>query len=150
MHKITPFIWYNGKVAEAMDHYRSIFPEAKVTDTVPGPNGSLQSATFELDGQRFIAFDGGPGPELTPAFSMYVHCETQEEVDQLWAELTDGGEESRCGWCVDRFGLSWQVVPSILPRLLRDPDRAKVQRVMNAMLGMQKIDFAGLERAAAA
>lgn len=149
MQKMTPFLWYDGKVAEAMELYRSVFPGSKVLNTMPGPNGSLMSATFELDGQRFIAFNGGPGPRFTPAVSMYVNCETQAEVDELWARLTDGGEESRCGWLVDRFGLSWQIIPSILPQLLGDPDREKAGRAMNAMLEMKKIDIAALERAAA-
>jgi predicted 3-demethylubiquinone-9 3-methyltransferase (glyoxalase superfamily) len=149
MQKMTPFLWYDGKVAEAMELYQSVFPGSKVLNTMPGPNGSLMSATFELDGQRFIAFSGGPGPKLTPAVSMYVNCETQAEVDELWAKLTDGGEESQCGWLVDRFGLSWQIIPSILPRLLGDPDRDKAGRAMKAMLEMKKIDIAALERAAA-
>jgi predicted 3-demethylubiquinone-9 3-methyltransferase (glyoxalase superfamily) len=149
MKKITPFLWYDGNVAEAMEHYRAIFPDATIRNKIPGPNGTLMSATFELDGQSFIAFNGGPDPRLTPAISMYVSCETQDEVDDLWAKLTEGGAESQCGWLVDRFGLSWQVIPSILPKLLGDPDREKAGRVMNAMLGMRKIDVAGLERAAA-
>jgi predicted 3-demethylubiquinone-9 3-methyltransferase (glyoxalase superfamily) len=149
MQKMTPFLWYDGDVAEAMELYRSVFPGSKVLSTMPGPNGSLMSATFELDGQRFIAFDGGSHLKLTPAVSMYVNCETQAEVDELWAKLTDGGAESQCGWLVDRFGLSWQIIPSILPRLLGDPDREKAGRAMNAMLKMKKIDIAALERAAA-
>jgi predicted 3-demethylubiquinone-9 3-methyltransferase (glyoxalase superfamily) len=149
MQKMTTFLWFDGNVAEAMDLYRSVFPGSKVLSTTPGPNGSLMSATFELDGQRFIAFNGGPHLKLTPAVSMYVNCETQAEVDELWAKLTDGGEESHCGWLVDRFGLSWQIIPSILPRLLGDLDREKAGRAMNAMLQMQKIDIAALERAAA-
>jgi predicted 3-demethylubiquinone-9 3-methyltransferase (glyoxalase superfamily) len=149
MQTITPFLWYHGNVAEAMDLYQSVFPAATVSGKVPGPNGALMSATFELGGQRFIAFDGGPQYQLTPAASIYVNCETQAEVDELWAKLTDGGEESRCGWLVDRFGLSWQITPSILPRLLQDPDRDRAGRAMNAMLQMQKIDIEALERAAA-
>jgi predicted 3-demethylubiquinone-9 3-methyltransferase (glyoxalase superfamily) len=149
MQKMTPFLWYDGNVAEAMELYRSVFPGSKVLSTMPGPNGSLMSATFELDGQRFIAFDGGSHLKLTPAVSMYVNCETQAEVDELWAKLTDGGAESQCGWLVDRFGLSWQIIPSILPKLLGDPDREKAGRAMNAMLKMKKIDIAALERAAA-
>ena len=149
MQKITPFLWYDGNVAEAMELYRSVFPAGRVVATVPGPNGSLMSATFELNGQSFIAFAGGPHLQLTPAASMYVNCETQAEVDDLWAKLTDGGAESRCGWLVDRFGLSWQIIPSILPKLLQDPDREKAGRAMNAMLQMKKIDIAELERAAA-
>jgi prepilin-type processing-associated H-X9-DG protein len=149
MQKMTPFLWYDGHVAEAMELYRSIFPGSKVLSTMPGPDGSLMSATFELDGQRFIAFNGGPQLKLTPAVSMYVNCETQAEVDELWAKLTEGGSESQCGWLVDRFGLSWQIIPSILPKLLEDPDREKAGRAMNAMLRMKKIDIAVLERAAA-
>jgi predicted 3-demethylubiquinone-9 3-methyltransferase (glyoxalase superfamily) len=148
--KLTPFLWFEGNVAEAMDFYRSVFPEGKVVATMPGgPDGALLGATFELDGQRFTAFAGGPHFRLTPAVSLYVDCESQAEVDEYWAKLTDGGEESRCGWLVDRFGLSWQVVPSILPRLLSDPDREKAGRVTQAMLGMTKLDVAALERAAA-
>ena len=149
MAKMTPFLWFEGNVAEAMDFYRSVFPESNVVGTMPGPNGTLMGATFELDGQRFIAFAGGPHLKLTPAVSMYINCESQAEVDDLWARLTDGGAESQCGWLVDRYGLSWQIIPSILPKLLSDPDRAKSQRAMNAMLGMKKIDIAALERAAA-
>ena len=149
MAKMTPFLWYEGNVAEAMDFYRSVFPESKVVGTMPGPGGTLMGATFELDGQRFIAFAGGPHLKLTPAVSIYVNCESQAEVDELWARLTDGGSESQCGWLVDRFGLSWQIIPSILPKLLSDPDREKAGRAMSAMLTMKKIDIAALERAAA-
>lgn len=148
MKKITPFLWFDGRVAEAMEHYQSIFPGLRVVRTVPGPAGTL-SATFELDGQEFVAFDGGPHLKLTPAVSMYVNCETQEEVDRLWARLTEGGAESRCGWLVDRFGLSWQIIPSVLPELLYGSDRARADRVTKAMLEMQKIDIGALERAAA-
>ena len=149
MQTITPFLWFDGQVAEAMELYRSVFPEARVTDTIPGPNGSLMAATFELGGQRFTAFNGGPHYRLTPAVSMYVSCETQEEVDEIWSRLVEGGEPTRCGWLVDRFGLSWQVIPTALPRLMFGPDREKAARVTSAMLEMQKIDIAGLERAAA-
>ena len=148
MGRMTPFLWYEGNVAEAMDFYRSVFPESKVVGTMPGPNGTLMGATFELDGQRFIAFAGGPHLQLTPAVSMYINCESQAEVDELWDKLTDGGSESQCGWLVDRFGLSWQIIPSILPKLLSDPDREKAGRAMNAMLTMKKIDIAALEAAA--
>jgi predicted 3-demethylubiquinone-9 3-methyltransferase (glyoxalase superfamily) len=132
-----------------MDLYCSVFPAAKVVGTMPGPNGSLMGATFELDSQRFTAFNSGADQKLTSAVSMYVNCETQAEVDELLAKLTDGGEESRCGWLIDRFGLSWQIIPSFLPALPRDPDREKAGRVMNAMLAMKKIDIAALDRAAA-
>lgn len=116
---------------------------------MPGPDGTLMGATFELDGQSFVAFNGGPHFQLSPAISIYINCETQEEIDDLWAKLTDGGSESRCGWLVDRFGLSWQIIPSVLQKLLSDPDREKAGRATNAMLSMQKLDIATLERAAA-
>ena len=147
MKKITPFLWFDGRIAEAMEFYCSVFPAMKVLHTIPGPGGPM-SATFELDGQEFVAFNGGPHLKLTPAISMYVHCETQEEVDRLWARLTEGGAESQCGWLVDRFGLSWQIIPAALPALLFGPDRERADRAMQAMLGMRKIDIAALERAA--
>jgi predicted 3-demethylubiquinone-9 3-methyltransferase (glyoxalase superfamily) len=150
MQKITPFLWYNGQVQEAATFYTSVFPNAKVLSTSPGPGGSLMSATLEIEGQQLIIFNGGPTYKLSPAASLYVNCETQEEVDRLWAKLTEGGAESRCGWLEDRFGLSWQIIPSILPKLLQDPDREKAGRAMNSMLTMAKIDIAALERAAAA
>jgi predicted 3-demethylubiquinone-9 3-methyltransferase (glyoxalase superfamily) len=150
MHTITPFLWFDGNVDEAMKLYSSVFPGGKVLNTSPGPGGKLMVATFELEGQRFMAFDGGPHYKLTPAVSMFVSCETQAEVDDLWGKLlAGGGAESQCGWLQDRFGLSWQIIPSILPRLLGDPDRAKAERAMKAMLQMKKIDIAALERAAA-
>lgn len=150
MQKITPFLWYDGKVEEAMSLYRSVFPSSRVVETAPGPDGSMMSATFELEGQRLIAFNGGPHYRFTPAVSLYVQCETQAEVDEIWEKLlAGGGRPDRCGWLQDRFGLSWQIIPSILPKLLGDPDRAKAGRVMQAMLGMQKIDVGALERAAA-
>lgn len=150
MHKLTPFLWYNGKVEEAVALYTSVFSNSKVLSTSPGPGGALMSATIEIEGQRLIIFNGGPGHKLSAAVSLFVNCETQDEVDRLWAQLSDGGSESRCGWLEDRFGLSWQIIPSILPALLQDPDREKAGRAMNAMLGMAKIDIAALERAAAA
>ena len=148
MSKITPFLWYNGQIKEAADLYTSVFPNAKVISTSPGPEGALMSATLEIEGQRLIIFNGGPGHQLSPAASLYVDCESQAEVDRLWAQLSEGGAESRCGWLIDRFGLSWQIIPSILPKLLQDPDRAKANRAMKAMLGMAKIDIAALEKAA--
>ena len=149
MQKITPFLWFDGQIQDAVAHYTSVFPNSKVSGTSPGPGGSLMSATLEIEGQQLILFGGGSTYKLSPAASLYVHCETQAEVDRLWARLTDGGSESRCGWLVDRFGLSWQIIPSILPQLLQHPDRQKAQRAMNAMMGMTKIDIAALERAAA-
>jgi len=148
MHKITPFLWYNGQVEEAMTLYTSVFRNSKVLSTLPGPGGSLMSATLEIEGQQLIIFNGGPAHKLSPAASLFVNCETQDEVDRLWAKLSEGGAESRCGWLEDRFGLSWQIIPSILPELLQDPDRAKAGRAMQAMLGMAKIDIAALRKAA--
>jgi predicted 3-demethylubiquinone-9 3-methyltransferase (glyoxalase superfamily) len=150
MQKVTPFLWFNGRIQEALDLYTSVFPSSRVLAKQPGPNGELQGATIEIEGQQLIAFNGGPGPQLTPAFSLFVNCESQTEIDELWARLTaDGGQESRCGWLQDRFGVSWQIIPSILPQLLSDPDRERAGRVLNAMLQMQKIDIGALERAAA-
>ena len=147
MQKITPFLWFDGNIQEAIDLYRSVFPNTKVLESSRGPDGTLGSATIEIEGQQLIAFNGGPHLKFTPAISLFVNCETQEEVDTLWAKLTAGGSESQCGWLQDRFGLSWQIIPSILPKLLNDPDRARAQRALNAMLGMKKIDIAELERA---
>jgi predicted 3-demethylubiquinone-9 3-methyltransferase (glyoxalase superfamily) len=149
MQKLTPFLWYNNDIREVMDFYRSVFPSAKVSDLMPGPDGSLMGATFELDGQKFIAFNGGPHYTLSPAVSMYISCETQEEIDELYGKLVEGGEETRCGWLVDRFGLSWQIIPSNLQKLLGDPDRARADRAMKAMLQMKKLNIQELERAAA-
>lgn len=147
MRKMTPFLWYQGNVGEAMDLYCSVFPAAKVVSTMPGPDGSVMSATFELDGNQFIAYGGGPHLKLNPAVSICVNCETQEEIDRIWARLTEGGQESQCGWLVDRFGLSWQIIPSILPKLMGDPDREKAGRTLQAMLQMKKFDIGALERA---
>ena len=150
MHRITPFLWFDGQAEEAMNFYVSIFPNSKVLGITPGPDGKAMSVSFELDGQRFHALNGGPQFSFTPAISLFVSCETQAEVDELWERLSRGGSQERCGWLRDRYGLSWQVIPTALGRLMGDPDRARAGRVMNAMLQMDKIDIAGLERAAAA
>jgi predicted 3-demethylubiquinone-9 3-methyltransferase (glyoxalase superfamily) len=150
MNRITPFLWYEGKIEEAVSFYRSVFPNSKVHARSKGPDGSLMMATIELEGQQLMLFGGGPHYKLTPAVSLYVNCETQAEVDGLWTKLlAGGGKETQCGWLEDRFGLSWQIIPSILPKLLGDKDREKAGRAMNAMLKMKKIDIAALERAAA-
>jgi predicted 3-demethylubiquinone-9 3-methyltransferase (glyoxalase superfamily) len=150
MQKITPFLWFNGRIQEALDLYTSVFPNSRVLNAQRGPDGEVQSATFELAGQQLIAFNGGPGPQFSSAVSLYVNCESQAEVDQLWTKLlSDGGTETGCGWLQDRFGLSWQIIPAILPRLLGDADRDKASRALNAMLKMKKIDVAVLEGAAA-
>ena len=154
MNKITPYLWFDDQAEEAMNFYVSIFKNSRITsisrygDDVPGPKGKVMTATFELDGQEFMALNGGPQFKFTEAISFFVNCETQQEVDDLWKKLTaDGGEESMCGWLKDKYGLSWQIVPSILGRLLNDPDPVKAQRVMQAMLQMKKIDIKGLQRA---
>ena len=154
MQKITPFLWFDGKAEEAMNFYVSIFKNSKIGsigrygEAGPGPKGSVMSATFELDGQEFFALNGGPAFTFTPAISFFVNCETQEEVDELWEKLSAGGSTNRCGWLQDKFGVSWQIVPSILGKLLQDKDAAKSTRVMKAMLQMDKLDIRGLEQAA--
>ena len=153
MQKITPFLWFDDQAEEAMNFYVSIFKNSKVISTTrygdegPGPTGAVMTATFQLDGQEFIALNGGPEFKFTEAISFFVNCETQEEVDGLWDKLSEGGEEGRCGWLKDKYGLSWQIVPTVLGELLNDTDPAKSQRVMKAMLQMNKIDIAGLKRA---
>ena len=155
MPKITPFLWFDDQAEEAAELYTSIFDNSRILNVAhygeagPGEPGSVMTVHFELDGQRVTALNGGPTYRFTEAFSFAVDCETQEEVDELWSKLTaDGGEEGPCGWLKDRFGLSWQIVPTALPRLLSDPDRQKAGRVMQAMLQMKKIEIAELERAA--
>ncbi len=153
MQKITPFLWFNDQAEEAMNFYTAIFKNSRIVSVSrygeggPGQPGSVMTATFELDGQEFMALNGGPLFNFTEAISFFVNCETQAEVDELWTKLTEGGEESQCGWLKDKFGLSWQIVPSILGELLNDPDAEKAQRVMHAMLQMKKIDIAGLRSA---
>jgi predicted 3-demethylubiquinone-9 3-methyltransferase (glyoxalase superfamily) len=153
MQKITPFLWFNDNAEEAMNFYVSIFKNSKVGsvsrygEAGPGPKGSVMSATFSLEGQEFMALNGGPHYTFTPAISLYVNCETQAEVDELWEKLSAGGRKDRCGWLQDKFGLSWQIIPSALPRLLGDKDPAKAQRAMQAMLQMDKIDIKKLEDA---
>lgn len=149
MHKITPFLWFDGKAEEAMHFYVSVFRNSKVLSVMPGPDGKAMSVSFELEGQPFHALNGGPDFKFTPAISLFVSCETQAEVDELWERLSEGGRKDQCGWLQDRYGLSWQIIPTALGRLLGDPDRARAGRAMNAMLQMKKIDIAGLELAAA-
>jgi predicted 3-demethylubiquinone-9 3-methyltransferase (glyoxalase superfamily) len=151
--KITPFLWFDGKAEDAMNFYVSTFKNSKkgtirrYGEAGPGPKGSVMSAEFVLDGVEFIALNGGPHFQFTPAISMFVNCETQEEVDELWEKLSAGGSQQPCGWLQDKFGLSWQIIPRTLGELLSDPDPVKSQRVMKAMLQMKKIDVAGLKRA---
>ena len=148
MKKITPFLWFDGNAEEAMNFYVSIFKHSKVgTVSRQGENGPVFSVTFELDGQEFFALNGGPHFKFTEAISFYVDCDTQEEVDRLWNALCEGGEPQRCGWLKDKFGLSWQIVPSVLNKLMRDKDPAKANRVMQAMMKMVKLDIAALQAA---
>ena len=153
MQKITPYLWFNDQAEEAMNFYVSVFKNAKVGEVsrypegTPGPKGKVLTANFRLLGQDFIALNGGPEFKFTEAISFFVSCETQQEVDELWAKLTAGGEESQCGWLKDKYGLSWQIVPNLLGELLGDKDPVKAQRVMQAMLQMKKIDSAALKRA---
>jgi predicted 3-demethylubiquinone-9 3-methyltransferase (glyoxalase superfamily) len=148
MQKITPFLWFDGQAEEAMNYYVSIFQNSKVLSVNrAGEAGPVISVTFQLDGQEFFALNGGPQFKFTEAVSFFVNCETQAEVDELWDKLSAGGEKSRCGWLKDKYGLSWQVIPSVLGKLLHDPDPEKAQRVMGAMLQMSKIDIAALQQA---
>src|SRR5437763_63246 len=153
MQKITPFLWFDGKAEEAMNFYVAIFKNSKILSVTrygeagPGPKGTVMAATFQLDGQEFIALNGGPQFTFSPAISFLVTRETQPEIDELWEKLSEGGEEQNCGWLKDKYGLSWQVVPSALMELLNDPDREKAQRVMSAMLQMGKIEIEPLRRA---
>jgi predicted 3-demethylubiquinone-9 3-methyltransferase (glyoxalase superfamily) len=153
MQKITPFLWFDDKAEEAMNFYVSIFKNSKVGtvarygDAGPGPKGTVMSATFELDGQDFFALNGGPLFKFTEAISFFVNCETQQEVDELWQKLSAGGQKSRCGWLKDKYGLSWQIIPTVLGKMLGDKDPAKAKRVMEAMLQMEKIDISRLKQA---
>lgn len=153
MQKLTPFLWFDHQAEEAANFYVSIFKNSKIVsvdrygDAGPGPKGAVMIATFQIAGQEFVALNGGPRFKFTEAVSFVVNCETQEEVDYFWEKLSAGGEKSRCGWLKDKFGLSWQVVPTILDKLMRDKDAVKAQRVMQAMLQMDKIDIKTLQQA---
>jgi predicted 3-demethylubiquinone-9 3-methyltransferase (glyoxalase superfamily) len=153
MQKITPFLWFDKQAEEAARFYVSIFKNSKIVDVTryggagPGPQGSVMTVTFELGGQEFIALNGGPHFKFTEAISFSVNCKTQEEVDEFWRKLSDGGEEGQCGWLKDKYGLSWQINPTILGEMLSDPDPAKSKRVMEAMLKMKKIDIGRLKQA---
>jgi predicted 3-demethylubiquinone-9 3-methyltransferase (glyoxalase superfamily) len=156
MPKITPCLWFDTDGEDAARFYASVFPNSTITEVTrygsagPRPEGTVMTVVFELDGQEFLALNGGPQFTFSEAVSFQVFCDSQDEVDAYWSKLSDGGEEGPCGWLKDRFGLSWQIVPTVLPQLLADPDAAKSQRVMQAMLGMNKIQIDELEQAAAA
>jgi predicted 3-demethylubiquinone-9 3-methyltransferase (glyoxalase superfamily) len=153
MQKIIPFLWFDNNAEEAMNFYLSIFKNSKIGsvtrygDAGPGPKGTVMSATFQLNGQDFIALNGGPHFTFSPAISFFVNCETQQEVDELWEKLSAGGERQQCGWLKDKYGLSWQIIPSALGEMLQDKDTAKAQRVMEAMLKMNKIEIKALQHA---
>lgn len=153
MQKITPFLWYDNNAEEAVSLYISVFKNSKITDITrygdagPGPKGSVMTIAFQLEGQDFIALNGGPMFKFTGAISLSVDCKTQQEVDELWEKLSAGGQPGQCGWLKDKFGLSWQIVPSALVEMLQDQDAEKSNRVMQAMMQMRKIDVASLRRA---
>ena len=151
--KITPFLWFDSQAEEAARFYVFIFENSKIGkvshygDAGPGPKGSVMVISFELEGQEFTALNGGPQFKFTPAISLMVHCDTQQEVDEFWEKLSEGGRRDRCGWLQDKYGLSWQIVPTALLKLMSTPDRERANRVMQAMLKMDKLDIAALERA---
>jgi len=153
MQKITPFLWFDNQAEEAANFYVSIFKNSKIGtiarygEAGPGTKGGVITVDFELDGQKFVALNGGPRFEFNEATSFVVNCETQQEVDEFWEKLTEGGEESMCGWLKDKYGLSWQIVPTILGKMIADPDPQKSKRVMEAMLKMRKIVIDDLKRA---
>jgi predicted 3-demethylubiquinone-9 3-methyltransferase (glyoxalase superfamily) len=153
MQKITPFLWFDGKAEEAMNFYTSIFKNSKIVSIMRygeeghGQKGTVMGVTFQLDGQEFMALNSGPQFTFSPAISFFVNCETQQEIDELWEKLSEGGEKQQCGWLKDKYGVSWQIVPTVLGEMLNDPDSAKSQRVMKAMLQMDKIDIEDLKRA---
>ena len=153
MQKITPFLWFDNQAEEAMNFYVSIFKNSKVVKVTrygedgPGPKGTVMSATFQLEGQTFYALNGGPLFSFTPAISLFVNCETQQEVDELWEKLSAGGKKERCGWLKDKYGLSWQIIPTALGEMLGDKDPQKAGRVMQATMQMGKIEIEGLKRA---
>ena len=154
MQKINPFLWFDNQAEEAMNFYTSIFKNSRVVsisrygEAGPGPAGSVMVASFELEGQKFMALNGGPGFPFSEAISFFVNCQTQEEVDYLWEKLCAGGKPSRCGWLTDKFGVTWQIIPTVLGELMADKDPEKSKRVMQAMLQMTKLDIEGLRRAA--
>ena len=153
MQKITPYLWFDNQAEEAANFYVSIFNNSKIVnisrygEAGPGPAGTVLTVSFELEGQQFTALNGGPAFKFTEAVSFFVDCKSQEEVDDLWEKLTEGGEEQPCGWLKDKFGLSWQIVPTVLIEMLNDPDPEKSKRVTEAMLQMKQIDIPTLEQA---
>lgn len=148
INAITPYLWFDDQAEEAMQFYVSLFPDSKIVGLNRGPDGNVFTGTFELAGREFMALNAGPRFKFTEAISMFVSVDTQQDIDLLWDKLTaDGGEESMCGWLKDKYGLSWQIIPTVLGELLGNEDREKANRAMQAMLGMRKIDIAGLTSA---
>ncbi|AXE91775.1 VOC family protein [Paraburkholderia sp. DD10] len=153
MQKIAPCLWCDGNAEEVARFYTSVFSNSRIATTLhyteagPGPEGGVLAVTFEIDGQEFMAMNGGPDYPFTPAISLFVHCGSQQEIDHYWAKLGEGGAPWQCGWLRDKFGVSWQIAPDALLRMLQDPDRAKANRVMQAMMTMIKLDIATLEEA---
>ena len=153
MQKIVPFLWFDGNAEEAMNFYVSVFKNSRVVsvtrygDAGPGPKGTVMSCTFQLEGQDFYALNGGPQFKYTPAISLFVNCETQQEIDALWKTLSAGGREDQCGWLQDKYGLSWQIIPTVLGKMLGDKDAKKATAAMKAMLQMKKLDIKGLQQA---
>jgi predicted 3-demethylubiquinone-9 3-methyltransferase (glyoxalase superfamily) len=153
IQKITPFLWFDHQAEEAAGFYTSVFPNSKIeavtrySDAGPGPKGSVMTVAFELDGQKFAALNGGPHFKFTEAVSFVVNCETQQEVDEFWEKLSAGGQEVQCGWLKDKFGLSWQIVPTVMVEMITDTDGARSQRVVQAMMQMKKLDIARLQEA---
>ncbi len=152
--KITPCLWFDFKAEEAVAHYLSIFESGRVLSTSrygdvgPGPKGAVMMMAFEIEGQKFLALNGGPQFPFTPAISLSVSCETQDEIDRLWERLCDGGKPGQCGWLTDKFGVSWQIVPRLIPKIVEEGDAASLERVMSAVMPMKKLDIATLQAAA--
>jgi predicted 3-demethylubiquinone-9 3-methyltransferase (glyoxalase superfamily) len=148
MQKITTFLWFDDKAEEAMQYYTTLFPDSKLLESMPSPEGKLMGGRFQIAGQEFMVLNGGPQFKFNEAISLYVNCDDQAEVDRLWDKfIADGGEESMCGWLKDKFGLSWQIIPSGMTELISNPDEAKAGRAMQAMLKMKKIDLAEMQKA---
>jgi predicted 3-demethylubiquinone-9 3-methyltransferase (glyoxalase superfamily) len=153
MQKISPFLWFDNQAEEAAKFYASVFKNSRIGriarygDAGPGPKGSVMTVEFQLEGQDFVALNGGPEFKFTEAISLSVLCKTQDEIDEFWKKLTQGGQEVQCGWLKDKYGLSWQIVPEVLPKMMSDPDPEKTNRVMEAVLKMKKFDIATLEKA---
>ena len=147
MQKIVPFLWFDGQAEEAMKFYVSIFKNSKIVRLMPGPNGTVMGGTFQLEGQEFYALNGGPQYKFTPAISLFVNCETQQEVDDLWGKLSASKADEQCGWLKDKYGVSWQIIPTVLGKLMGDQNPQKANAAVQAMLKMKKIDIKGLQKA---